>query len=142
METCALNVTENEESSSYLNWPRLSSPSYSVSRPAPKWVSVIGPSQVLVFPNFFTIQDTNALIEYIQQEMKVQIDDKIDPTRPRPRPVPRPGYAFRDNDRIQFESEEFAGMLWNKCGLRDRWTELWQHPKWGLESVHGESIVR
>ncbi|KAI1300991.1 hypothetical protein EDD11_005890 [Mortierella claussenii] len=74
-------------------------------------------------------------------EMKVQIDDKIDPTKPRPRNVPRPGYAFRDNDRIQFQSEEFASMLWNKCGLRDRWTELWQHPKWGLESVHGESIT-
>ncbi|KAK3827859.1 MAG: hypothetical protein J3Q66DRAFT_276018 [Benniella sp.] len=73
--------------------------------------------------------------------MKVQIDDKIDPTKPRPKPVPRPGYAFRDNDRIQFESREFAAMLWNKCGLRDRWTELWNHPKWGLESVHGESIT-
>ncbi|KAF9437950.1 hypothetical protein BGZ76_010404 [Entomortierella beljakovae] len=73
--------------------------------------------------------------------MKVQIDDKIDPSKPRPRPVPRPGYAFRDNDRIQFNSADFANMLWNKCGLRDRWTELWMHPKWGLESVQGESIT-
>jgi hypothetical protein len=81
------------------------------------------------------------MIEYIQQEMKVQIDDKIDPAKPRPKPVPRPGYAFRDNDRIQFKSREFAAMLWNKCGLRDRWTELWDHPKWGLESVHGETIT-
>ncbi|KAF9202883.1 hypothetical protein BGZ49_006998 [Haplosporangium sp. Z 27] len=141
METFSSHNNEDEESLSYLNWPRLSSPSYSPSRPAPRWVSVLGPSQVLVFPNFLSISDTNALIEYIQQEMKVQIDDKIDPSKPRPRPVPRPGYAFRDNDRIQFDSEEFAGMLWNKCGLRDRWTELWQHPKWGLESVHGESIT-
>lgn len=81
------------------------------------------------------------MIEYIQEEMKVQIDDKIDPTKPRPKPVPRPGYAFRDNDRIQFQSREFATMLWNKCGLRDRWTELWQHPKWGLETTHGETIT-
>ncbi|KAG0024322.1 hypothetical protein BGZ80_004284 [Entomortierella chlamydospora] len=141
METCDTHMDEDEESTSFLNWPRLSSSSYSPSRPAPRWVSVLGPSQVLVFPNFLSVQDTNALIEYIQQEMKAQIDDKIDPTKPRPRPVPRPGYAFRDNDRIQFQSEEFASMLWNKCGFRDRWTELWQHPKWGLESVQGESIT-
>ncbi|KAG0204373.1 hypothetical protein BGX28_003693 [Mortierella sp. GBA30] len=72
--------------------------------------------------------------------MKVHIDDKVDPTKPRKPPVPRPGYAFRDNDRIQFDSKEFAAMLWNKCGLRDRWSELWEHPKWGLTTVQGESI--
>ncbi|KAG0268328.1 hypothetical protein BGZ95_002507 [Linnemannia exigua] len=73
--------------------------------------------------------------------MKIQIDDKLDPTKPRPVKVPRPGYAFRDNDRIQFDSPEFAAMIWNKCGLRDRWKELWEHPKWGLETVQGESIT-
>ncbi|KAF9913071.1 hypothetical protein BX616_010177 [Lobosporangium transversale] len=135
------STLETEEQTSLLEWPRLSSPSYSSTRPAPRWVTVLGPTQVLVFPNFLSVQDTGSLIEYIQQEMKIQIDDKIDPTKPRPRPVPKPGYAFRDNDRIQFQSEEFASMLWNKCGLRDRWTELWQHPKYGLESVHGESIT-
>ncbi|KAG0226927.1 hypothetical protein B0O80DRAFT_502598 [Mortierella sp. GBAus27b] len=129
------------ESINVQEWPRLSSPSYSASRPAPRWVPILGPTQVLVFPNFLSVQDTQSLIEYIQQEMKVQIDDKLDPSKPRPKPVPRPGYAFRDNDRIQFESHEFAAMLWNKCGLRDRWTELWLHPKWGLETAQGESIT-
>ncbi|KAF9384952.1 hypothetical protein CPB97_005249 [Podila verticillata] len=32
-------------------------------------------------------------------------------------------------------------MLWNKAGLRDRWFELWQSPKYGLETVHGESVT-
>ncbi|KAG0308386.1 hypothetical protein BGZ99_001165 [Dissophora globulifera] len=87
------------------------------------------------------MQDNATLIDYIQQEMKVQIDDKIDPSKPRVRPVPRPGYAFRDNDRIQFQSRDFATMLWNKCGLRDRWTELWQHPKTGLDALYGDSVA-
>jgi hypothetical protein len=73
--------------------------------------------------------------------MKIQIDDKLDPTKPRPVKIPRPGYAFRDNDRIQFDSPEFASMVWNKCGLRDRWKELWEHPKYGLETTQGQSIV-
>ncbi|KAI8605669.1 hypothetical protein EDD21DRAFT_299206 [Dissophora ornata] len=103
----------NREESALQNWPRLSSPSYSSSRPAPRWIPILGPSQVLVLQNFLSIQDTRSLVEYIQQEMKSQIDDKIDPLNPPPRPVPRPGYAFRDNDRIQFQSLEFATMLWN-----------------------------
>ncbi|KAI7817036.1 hypothetical protein BC939DRAFT_467203 [Gamsiella multidivaricata] len=123
------------------NWPRLSSPSFSSSRPVPRWLPILGPTQVLVLPSFLSPTDTQSLITYIQQEMKVQIDDKLDPLTPRPRPTPRPGYAFRDNDRIQFHSPEFASMLWNKCGLRDRWTELWLHPKFGLESVQGECIA-
>ncbi|KAG0203793.1 hypothetical protein BGX33_008900 [Mortierella sp. NVP41] len=134
------NNTDNHSESS-LKWPRLSSPSFSSSRPAPRWTTILGPSQVLVFPNFLALNDTRALIDYLQQEMKIQIDDKLDPTKPRPVKVPRPGYAFRDNDRIQFDSPEFAAMVWNKCGLRDRWKELWEHPKWGLETVQGQSIT-
>ncbi|KAF9193311.1 hypothetical protein BGZ50_007572 [Haplosporangium sp. Z 11] len=131
----------DETSSFETSWPRLSSPSYSPSRPAPRWTPILGPTQVLVFPNFLNERDTRSLIEYIQQEMKVQIDDKIDPANP-PKPrVPKPGYAFRDNDRIQLDSVEFASMIWNKCGLRDRWQELWMHPKHGLESVQGLSIT-
>ncbi|KAF9095936.1 hypothetical protein BGX29_008800 [Mortierella sp. GBA35] len=133
------NTDDHSESS--LEWPRLSSSSFSSSRPAPRWTTILGPSQVLVFPNFLALNDTRALIDYLQQEMKVQIDDKLDPTKPRPVKVPRPGYAFRDNDRIQFDSPEFAAMVWNKCGLRDRWKELWEHPKWGLETVQGQSIT-
>ncbi|KAH7033841.1 hypothetical protein BKA57DRAFT_476983 [Linnemannia elongata] len=131
----------NDEQESFLEWPRLSSPSFSSSRPAPRWTTILGPCQVLVFPNFLSIPDTRALTDYLLQEMKLQIDDKLDPTKPRPVKIPRPGYAFRDNDRIQFDSPEFASMVWNKCGLRDRWKELWEHPKYGLETVQGQSIT-
>ncbi|KAG0343886.1 hypothetical protein BG004_004917, partial [Podila humilis] len=93
-----------------MDWPRLSSPSYSSSRPAARWATVIGPSQVLVFPNFLTVNDTNALVDYIQEQMKHQID-----AFPRKPNIPRPGYAFRDNDRISIRSPEFATMLWNKA---------------------------
>ncbi|KAF9326926.1 hypothetical protein BG006_009716, partial [Podila minutissima] len=118
------------------SWPRLSSPSYSSSRPAPRWVPIIPPSQVLVFPNFLSVTDTCALVDYIQAQMAIQID-----AHPRKPNIPRPGYAFRDNDRISICSTEFAQMLWNKAGLRDRWFELWQNPKYGLETVHGESVT-
>ncbi|KAG0278811.1 hypothetical protein BGZ96_002240 [Linnemannia gamsii] len=131
----------NNNQESFLEWPRLSSPSFSSSRPAPRWTTILGPCQVLVFPQFLSLPDTRALTDYLQQEMKYQIDDKLDPTKPRPVNVPRPGYAFRDNDRIQFDSPEFASMVWNKCGLRDRWKELWEHPKYGLETTQGESIT-
>ncbi|KAF9425685.1 hypothetical protein BGZ94_007308 [Podila epigama] len=119
-----------------MTWPRLSSPSFSASRPAPRWTTVIGPSQVLVFQNFLNVGDTSALVEYILAQMKVQID-----AYPRKPNIPRPGYAFRDNDRIAIQSPEFASMLWNKAGLRDRWFELWQHPKYGLETAQGECIT-
>ncbi|KAF9129000.1 hypothetical protein BGW39_004570 [Mortierella sp. 14UC] len=137
----AMNQGDYNDQQSYLDWPRLSAPSFSSSRPAPRWTTILGPCQVLIFPNFLAVQDTNSLIDYLQHEMKIQIDDKLDPTKPRPVKIPRPGYAFRDNDRIQFDSPEFAAMIWNKCGLRDRWKELWEHPKWGLETVQGESIT-
>ncbi|KAF8939343.1 hypothetical protein BGZ47_008213 [Haplosporangium gracile] len=131
----------DHDQESFLEWPRLSSPSFSSSRPAPRWTTILGPCQVLVLPNFLSLPDTRALTDYLLQEMKLQIDDKLDPTKPRPVKIPRPGYAFRDNDRIQFDSPEFASMVWNKCGLRDRWKELWEHPKYGLETVHGQSIT-
>ncbi|KAF9571649.1 hypothetical protein EC968_000317 [Mortierella alpina] len=133
--------SETEDELYAIQWPRLSSPSYSSSRPAPRWTPILGPTQVLVFRDFLCQHDTRLLIDYIQQQMKIQIDDKLDPTQPRKPPVPRPGYAFRDNDRIQLDSKDFAAMVWNKCGLRDRWTELWEHPKWGLETVQGECIT-
>ncbi|KAF9580948.1 hypothetical protein BGW38_002208 [Lunasporangiospora selenospora] len=120
------------------DWPRLSSPS---KTNIPRWVPIIGPSQVLVLPNFFTAEDSKRMVDYILAHMKLQIDDKLDPTKPRTRPVPRPGYAYRDNDRISLDSEEFATMLWNKAGLRERWNELWMHPKTGLETVHGEGVM-
>ncbi|KAF9283055.1 hypothetical protein BGZ74_001992 [Mortierella antarctica] len=69
--------------------------------------------------------------------MAIQID-----AHPRKPNIPRPGYAFRDNDRISIRSPEFAQMLWNKAGLRDRWFEVWQNPKYGLETVHGESVYQ
>ncbi|KAK3842549.1 MAG: hypothetical protein J3R72DRAFT_367921 [Linnemannia gamsii] len=115
-----MNNDDYGQQQSYLEWPRLSSPSFSSSRPAPRWTTILGPCQVLLFPNFLLPHDTQSLVDYLQHEMKIQIDDKLDPTKPRPVNVPRPGYAFRDNDRIQFDSPEFAAMIWNKCGLRDR----------------------
>ncbi|KAF9276427.1 hypothetical protein BGZ74_003645 [Mortierella antarctica] len=51
--------------------------------------------------------------------MAIQID-----AHPRKPNIPRPGYAFQNNDRISIRSPEFAQMLWNKSGLRDRWFEL------------------
>ncbi|KAF9934484.1 hypothetical protein FBU30_001977 [Linnemannia zychae] len=135
------SATMNQYDEQSMDWPRLSAPSFSASRPAPRWTTILGPCQVLVFPNFLSIHDTRTLTDYLLHEMKIQIDDKLDPTKPRPVKVPRPGYAFRDNDRIQFDSPEFAAMIWNKCGLRDRWKELWEHPKYGLETVQGQSIT-
>ncbi|KAG0025699.1 hypothetical protein BGZ82_009885 [Podila clonocystis] len=118
------------------SWPRLSSPPFSSSRPAPRWTPIIPPSQVLVFPQFLSVADTRALLHYIQAQMATQID-----AHSRKPNIPRPGYAFRDNDRISIRSPEFAQMLWNKAGLCDRWFDLWQSPKYGLETVYGESVT-
>ncbi|GJJ76058.1 hypothetical protein EMPS_08417 [Entomortierella parvispora] len=122
------------------SWPRLSAPGRQGSSIS-SWTTILGPSQVLVLPQFLPVQDTRALLDYLNHWMKLEIDDKLDPTQPRPKNVPRPGYAFRDNDRVQMDSPDFARMLWQKCGLADRWRELWMDPKSGLETTQGHCIT-
>jgi len=124
------------------SWPRLSAPGRQGASSASSWTTILGPSQVLVLPQFLPLQDTRALLDYLILWMKLEIDHKLDPTLPRPKNVPRPGYAFRDNDRVQMDSPDFARMLWQKCGLVDRWRELWMDPKSGLETTQGHCIVR
>ncbi|KAF9973963.1 hypothetical protein BGZ73_002775 [Actinomortierella ambigua] len=97
------------------------------------WVPVIGPAQVLVWPRFLTTRDSQALIDYIEAVM-------AEPTRIDPKPTRRPGYAYRDNDRFSFHSQEFADMLWHKVGLAKLWERLWTGPG-GLETMLKLSII-
>ncbi|KAG0229649.1 hypothetical protein BGW42_001410 [Actinomortierella wolfii] len=92
------------------------------------WVPVIGPAQVLVYPRFLTVKDSQTLVDYIEEVM-------AEPTRIDPKPTRRPGYAYRDNDRFSFHSQEFADMLWHKVGLAKLWERLWSGPS-GLETTH------
>ncbi|KAG0055526.1 hypothetical protein BGZ83_008271 [Gryganskiella cystojenkinii] len=135
------DIIDEELALAIESWPRLSSPGRQGTSSSTSWQTILAPSQVLVLPQFLPVQDTRALLDYLNLWMKLEIDDKLDPTKPRPKNVPRPGYAFRDNDRVQMDSPDFARMLWQKCGFADRWRELWMDPKNGLETTQGHCIT-
>ncbi|KAF9299185.1 hypothetical protein BGZ74_009019, partial [Mortierella antarctica] len=68
--------------------------------------------------------------------MAIQIDAHL--IKPN---IPCPRYAFWDNDRISIRSAEIAHMLWNKASPHDRWFQLGQKSKYGLEIVRGKSVT-